>query len=203
MNPLLKHTIVSAAFGLLVATMGLYAGANIGVEVIEQRRRNFTISDMMTIVKTLKQYRESEHVLPKSLSDLNLTSIIDTPDGWGHPFVYKVKGNNYTLLSYGQDGKPGGDGLDTDISSDNMRLQDHKGTRATFRQYLSYPYFGDMAGRACLGGGLAGLLCFTLLRHEKRSETLRGQVTVQLFALLVAATLIATFITMMHLPMGH
>ncbi|MCX6379231.1 MAG: type II secretion system protein GspG [Armatimonadetes bacterium] len=203
MNPLIKRTVASVVFGLLVTTMGLYAGANIGVEVIEQRRQNFTISDMMTIVKTLKQYRESEHALPKSLSDLNQTSNIETTDGWGHPFVYKVRGSNYTLLCCGQDGKLGGEGLDTDISSDNMRLQDHKGTRATFRQYLSYPYFGDMAGRACLGGGLAGLLCFALLRREKRSEVLRGKVTFQLLALLVAATLIATFMTVMHLPMGH
>ncbi len=202
MNPLLKHTIVSAAFGLLVAIMGLFAGANIGVHIIEQRRRNFMIGDMMSIVKDIQQYREIKHALPKSLADLNLNPYYTT-DGWGCPFVYKVTGSDYALFSYGQDGKPGGEGLDTDISSDNLRLQDHKGKRATFRQYLSYPYFGDMAGRACLGGGLAGLLCFTLLRREKRSDALRGEVTVQILALLVAATLIATFMTMMHLPMGH
>jgi len=40
-------------------------------------------------------------------------------DPWGHPYVYRSPGekdaNGYDLLSYGRDGKPGGDGEDADI----------------------------------------------------------------------------------------
>lgn len=40
-------------------------------------------------------------------------------DPWGHPFVYKQPGatHAYDLLSYGADGKPGGQGDDADLSS--------------------------------------------------------------------------------------
>ena len=40
-------------------------------------------------------------------------------DPWGHPYVYKVPGDNgrdYTLASLGKDGRPGGTGLDADIT---------------------------------------------------------------------------------------
>ncbi len=42
-------------------------------------------------------------------------------DPWGRPYVYVSPGavnpSAYDLLSYGADGKPGGDGLDADIAS--------------------------------------------------------------------------------------
>jgi general secretion pathway protein G len=41
-------------------------------------------------------------------------------DPWGHPYLYKSPGeknpNGYDLLTYGRDGKLGGDGEDTDIT---------------------------------------------------------------------------------------
>ncbi|MDB4917987.1 MAG: ral secretion pathway protein GspG [Gemmatimonadetes bacterium] len=42
-------------------------------------------------------------------------------DPWGKPYVYSFPGTNnlqgYDLISYGADGKPGGDGEDADIAS--------------------------------------------------------------------------------------
>jgi general secretion pathway protein G len=42
-------------------------------------------------------------------------------DPWGHPYVYKSPGdvntNGYDLLTYGADGKEGGEGDDADITS--------------------------------------------------------------------------------------
>jgi general secretion pathway protein G len=43
------------------------------------------------------------------------------PDPWGHPYVYMSPGQvnlqTYDLISYGADGKPGGEGEDADILS--------------------------------------------------------------------------------------
>jgi general secretion pathway protein G len=41
----------------------------------------------------------------------------DLKDPWGHPLEYKVPGDGaaYDVISYGRDGKPGGDGVDADI----------------------------------------------------------------------------------------
>lgn len=38
-------------------------------------------------------------------------------DPWGRPYVYKMEGRNGYVLSYGADGKPGGQGDDADIIS--------------------------------------------------------------------------------------
>ena len=39
------------------------------------------------------------------------------PDPWGRPYVYRTPGRNgdFDLLSYGRDGKPGGNGEDADL----------------------------------------------------------------------------------------
>lgn len=42
----------------------------------------------------------------------------DVPlDPWGHPYVYRVPGahGDYDLISYGKDGKPGGEGENADL----------------------------------------------------------------------------------------
>jgi general secretion pathway protein G len=44
-----------------------------------------------------------------------------TPDPWGNPYVYRYPGTHYgydyDLLSYGKDGKQGGEKLDKDITN--------------------------------------------------------------------------------------
>lgn len=41
-------------------------------------------------------------------------------DGWGQPFQYESDGNTYTLKSSGADKKDGGDGVDRDITQDDI-----------------------------------------------------------------------------------
>ena len=41
-------------------------------------------------------------------------------DPWGHPYIYRSPGENgrdYEIISYGADGKEGGDGVNADIKS--------------------------------------------------------------------------------------
>jgi general secretion pathway protein G len=41
-------------------------------------------------------------------------------DPWGRPYLYAspgTDGRDYDIVSYGRDGKPGGDGYDADIST--------------------------------------------------------------------------------------
>lgn len=41
-------------------------------------------------------------------------------DPWGNPYVYRAPGEHsaFDLLSYGADGKPGGDGINADLTND-------------------------------------------------------------------------------------
>ena len=42
-------------------------------------------------------------------------------DPWDNPYVYKIEGSrDFTIVSYGADGVPGGSGLDADISSADL-----------------------------------------------------------------------------------
>lgn len=43
-------------------------------------------------------------------------------DPWGNPYIYISPGANgdYDIISYGADGKPGGEGYDADISNSNL-----------------------------------------------------------------------------------
>ena len=70
--------------------------------------------DMGTVPPTLQALRRSESAswdgpyLPK---DIPL-------DPWGKEYIYKVPGENgapYTIMSYGLDGQPGGEGENEDV----------------------------------------------------------------------------------------
>ncbi len=41
-------------------------------------------------------------------------------DPWGHPYEYSSDGRRFTVVSYGADGNPGGDGFDADIDSRSL-----------------------------------------------------------------------------------
>lgn len=38
-------------------------------------------------------------------------------DTWGRPYLYQTDSHTFTVLSYGRDGEPGGDGDNADITS--------------------------------------------------------------------------------------
>jgi len=56
-----------------------------------------------------KNYREGGYLERRKL----------TPDPWGNPYIYISPGTNgdYDIISYGADGKPGGEGYDADITN--------------------------------------------------------------------------------------
>lgn len=49
---------------------------------------------------------------------LNANSV--PTDGWDNEFIYTSNGSDYTIISLGADGREGGDGLNADISSDDL-----------------------------------------------------------------------------------
>jgi general secretion pathway protein G len=55
--------------------------------------------------------------LPRSWSSEGYLAQVPV-DPWGRPYVYKNPGSagGFDLMSYGKDGKPGGEGLDADLS---------------------------------------------------------------------------------------
>ena len=93
-------------------------------------------ADVRLIEQALDQYRLD--ILSYPSTDQGLDALVDAPDGlkreeryrpggylrlkedpWGNPYQYLYPGENgpYDVFSYGADGRPGGEGLDSDIGN--------------------------------------------------------------------------------------
>lgn len=94
----------------------------------EGARRDATLSQMSALDSALSTHRLDVGQYPDELEGLmeNSTgrSSWDGPylnnalpkDPWGNDYQYKSEGSSYTLLSFGADGRAGGEGNDADIS---------------------------------------------------------------------------------------
>jgi hypothetical protein len=89
-------------------------------------------------------------------------------DGWGRPFVYSVQDGKPILLSYGRDGKPGGIGLDNDLSNEDLPPVNDgslpEKVRPTFSQFFADPSARGVELNCLCSGLLAFGLCLTLVR---------------------------------------
>ncbi len=91
-------------------------------------RRDAAMSQISAIASALDTHRLDVGQYPEDLQGLmeNTSDRAswngpylnnDVPrDPWGFEFQYSVDGNTYTLMSYGADGRPGGEDNDADIS---------------------------------------------------------------------------------------
>lgn len=195
--------LIAFLFGGLVTWIALSAGwreAQRSVLAIFPER---TPASLSLIVSAVDAYRQKTHSLPRSLSQVKVGQDSDCSqiqDGWGHPFVYIVQGTHYRVISYGQDGKPGGAGWDADFSSDNPHPPK---TQMTFHNFLTSPYTQDMVKTAYISGVLTGLLCLVTVRPKTFTWRSTLGLTVQIVATLAAAAWVAMVITALHVPSGH
>lgn len=102
---------------------------------IQKNRNNANVKQtriiMANIVQNLTMYQNDCQKYPSSLEGLvksdgcaNWTGpyMKDVPkDAFGTPFVYESDGNTYTLKSLGADKKDGGDGVNKDITAEDLQ----------------------------------------------------------------------------------
>jgi general secretion pathway protein G len=126
---LLELLVVMVIIGLLAAYVGPKYFSQIGKSEVKTAK-----AQIVGLEKALDQYRlDTGHyptteqglaALQTKPSDENkwdgpyLTKAVP-PDPWGNPYVYKCPGDHgeFDLISYGRDGRPGGDGADADITN--------------------------------------------------------------------------------------
>ena len=105
----------------------------------DEARATVAKTDLRTISAALKMYRLDNGDYPTTAQGLAALSVKPTSeplprnwsgegylaqvpvDPWGHPYIYRNLGaaGGFDLMSYGKDGKPGGEGLDADLSDRN------------------------------------------------------------------------------------
>ena len=112
---LLEIMIVVLIIGLLAGGIALTLSGN-----VTQARQNRAKSDIAVIVKAVEQYRLNEGVYPSNRDGLDVLDIDGTLDPWGRPYQYETPGpgdRDYLVITYGADGREGGDDEAADVSS--------------------------------------------------------------------------------------
>jgi general secretion pathway protein G len=124
---------------VILAVLGALVVPKI-LENVDKARATRARSDIQAIETALDLYRLDNFKYPTT--DQGLQALVTQPsdpsltnyrsggylksipiDPWNNPYLYASPGpdgRDYEILSYGRDGKPGGDGYDADISSSTM-----------------------------------------------------------------------------------
>lgn len=126
---LLELLVVLVIIGLLAGYVGPRYFSQIGKSEIKATR-----AQINGLGKALDQYRLDSGHYPST--EEGLAALIERPanapkwdgpyltkaapaDPWGNPYVFIMPGEHgeYDLLSYGKDGRPGGEGENADITN--------------------------------------------------------------------------------------
>lgn len=141
----LKRFLLSLFVAGLTFWMSLEATYTANCKIVTQHYstragRTRTLSLRQT-AKYIEEFRKQAGHLPENLREVETRldfSKYDREtwarDGWKRPLAYQRKGECFSLISYGHDGKPGGIGLDADIVYGEKKIKN----MPTFWQFLRY-----------------------------------------------------------------
>src|SRR6476620_4315988 len=109
---------------VVIAILGLLAGmvAVAVVPTFNKAKVDTTRTNIGTTMDLLKQYYLRKNKYPdtgtglKALVDEQITDKVPK-DAWQNDFVYMLEANKPVIISYGDDGTPGGEGNAADLSS--------------------------------------------------------------------------------------
>ncbi len=128
---LMELMVVIAILGILATLVA----TNV-VPILARGRETKAKSDIKAIKEAITSYRTVHNVLPDSLDQLtqpdpknfNETYIEEgneLTDPWGNAYVYQRESNSkFTIICYGADGIPGGEGEDADFDDKTMNKKD-------------------------------------------------------------------------------
>ena len=121
---------------IVIVIIGLMAGVvTVNVQsYMDKAKQNTARQEIATIVKALDTFYASYSRYPTSDEGLECLAkasekipealIKGVPtDPWGRPYQYVVPGASgpYDVMSFGADGREGGEGKDMDITSDSIQ----------------------------------------------------------------------------------
>lgn len=127
---LLELLVVMVIIGLLAGFVAPRYFSQVGKSQVKATRAQIDALD-----KAIEAFRLDMNRLPTAEEGLAVLNVSppnesewagpylkkDVPhDPWGHPYVYVVPGthkNDFDLISYGKDGRPGGTGENADIGN--------------------------------------------------------------------------------------
>jgi hypothetical protein len=203
---------VSTNVGLLVTAVAIVvAWRDIGnMDQIRSEQRT-TRQGIRDIERSVQRYRETKATLPESLEEVRGSggeySVRfqqdrngNPLDGWGRPLLYSVTGGEYVITSLGRDGRPGGIGLDCDLS--NLKEWPEEAA-PSLGQVLAHPSMRGIV-RVCLA---CGVLAFLLSLAIVDPSTIRTQgilpLAITIGLTILGALFIAYFLSLIQIANYH
>jgi general secretion pathway protein G len=123
---IMKRTNRSAGFSLIevlvvVVIIGMLAGAvvlKVG-DYMDTAKTNRAKSDIAVIVQAVEAYYLTHSRYPGNDQGLEPLPLKNRNDPWGRPYEYNSPGKDepFEIISFGADGREGGDGINADITS--------------------------------------------------------------------------------------
>jgi general secretion pathway protein G len=202
---------ISASVGILVAAIAIVAAWRSIGSMWQVRPEQWTTrTAILELEKVVQMYHGTTKTLPKSLEELSISDEFRAYvprdekgrplDAWGRPLLYSTADTKYVITSLGQDGKPGGIGLDCDLSNTNDWPDE---ARPTFRQFLTHPMTRGSA-RACLACAvLAFLLSLAMVDPSILQRYGVLPLVIQLGATILMTLIVAFFLGFAEIPNYH
>ncbi|WP_428387995.1 type II secretion system protein GspG [Mucisphaera sp.] len=111
---------------VVIVIIGLLAGA-VALQVtgyMDSAEINLARSDITTIMDAVELYRLENKRYPTNEEGLSVLPIDNRNDPWGNPYEYNSPGPSgepYEIVTYGSDGREGGESTAADIYSWQVR----------------------------------------------------------------------------------
>jgi len=125
----LNQSALRRAFSLIevmvvVVIIGVLAGAvviKVG-DYVDRAKTNRARSDIATIATAVESFYASESRYPTNEEGLSVLPLQSMSDPWGRPYQYNQPGRDgpYEVVSYGADGRSGGDGVNRDLINSEL-----------------------------------------------------------------------------------
>jgi hypothetical protein len=204
---------ISMTIGLLVATIALVvAWRDIG-SMRQVRPEQWATDDaIFQIEDMIKMDRGTSKTLPGSLEEVRGLPERQVHfqrdekgrplDGWGRPLLYATDGDKYVITSLGQDGKPGGIGLDYDLSN-RTTWPSCADALPTFAQFLAHPATRGVILACLVCGPLAFLVSFVTVNPRALHGWAILALVVKLAVTILGALFVASFMSFAEIPNYH
>jgi hypothetical protein len=202
--------LIAGCIWLVVSGISLHVARQQAIHSIAWWQQWQTQRELKDMVKAITAYQQKFNVVPNTFEQLR-TMTNDVPemeyysedgfvDGWRRPFIFSNEETNCLIISYGGDGKPGGKGIDCDLTSDNPHPKE---SSPTFAQFFDNKACKGMIDSSFICGGLAALVSLFTVRVPNLKK--RGLIilVLSLCATLISTFFVTTIITALHIPSGH
>ena len=192
--PIVLRLLIASTIGLVVSAIAIVVAWQNEHSVLIAKRQLRTRWALGSAGEAIRAHQRTTGSLPRSLDQVRDVSGLPLVDGWDRPFLYSTDGGGFLLSSYGRDGKPGGIGLDCDLSTRDPWLKE---SHATLAQFLfELPSEGIIW--ACAASGI--LVFFVCLVTTREGLAGRSALDTILTLVVTAATALgaSVFIRLLH-----